>query len=73
MISQHLDYGGKPPEFLNIVDCTRIVNSVIGYPGITPWEYVLLPYDDIRDIEAWMHYQRQFAKIEANKKDKKEQ
>jgi hypothetical protein len=47
----------------------------MGYPSISPWEFILLPDDDIRDIEAYIHYSKQFSAIaqrRAERKAKKE-
>ena len=44
------------------------INSIIGGAGITPWELNAVPEDDIKDIEAYMSYQKQFSGIAARKK-----
>ena len=44
------------------------INKLLGPPGISVWELNAVPEDDIKDIEAFMSYNKQFSGIAARKK-----
>ena len=47
-------YGGKPPEFIQRILDAKLINNVMGGQFVTPWNYDLLPAEDIHELEMYV-------------------